>query len=619
VGAPDYEPLADRLERATAQAFVGRGRELALLGTWTAGDAAPAVVFLHGPPGIGKTALVRAFAAARPPGDVVVLDGHALEPTPSSVLATLGAVSGAAPEAASIGAALAERASCLVVDGAERLTLLDSWLRNELLPALPARLTTVISGRRRPSAAWLTAPGWQSLVAELPLGPLSATDASTLLRSLDVAGDLRATLRFARGHPLALRLAAAVPGAVDSTPGLPSAIEHLVDRFLDGLTLEDVRLVQAATTLRRVTESDLRILLDGDDAPDDAWRRLRDLPFADLGADGLELHEVVRDAVQLSLARRDPLQHRVLRARAVDAVRSRVAQSPPGWSSTADLLYLVPDRIVRDGFFPPEGEAVPVDDATDRDRAAIHALVERCDGGEASRHTTAWFDAHPRSLRVARAPDGTPIGVQSAVERADADPWLLRADPVAAHFATHLDRHPLPAGATALFVRRTLAEDGETPTPALASLFIDVKRTYMELRPQLQRVYLGTSHDDLRLVEHLGFGEIGTAVVDGTTHRALLLDLGPDSIDGWLAGLLDTGMAVPRRPARAASPLDQLTDREREVLALVADGATNKDIAATLGISVKTVSRHLESTFAKLAVANRAAAARIATAHGLVR
>ncbi|MEI6374460.1 MAG: HD domain-containing phosphohydrolase [Actinomycetes bacterium] len=61
-----------------------------------------------------------------------------------------------------------------------------------------------------------------------------------------------------------------------------------------------------------------------------------------------------------------------------------------------------------------------------------------------------------------------------------------------------------------------------------------------------------------------------------------------------------------------------LTVREREVLALLAAGSTNKAIAHRLGISAKTVSNHVEHIYAKLGVGNRAAAALVAMQQGLV-
>jgi DNA-binding CsgD family transcriptional regulator len=61
-----------------------------------------------------------------------------------------------------------------------------------------------------------------------------------------------------------------------------------------------------------------------------------------------------------------------------------------------------------------------------------------------------------------------------------------------------------------------------------------------------------------------------------------------------------------------------LTKRELEVLRLVADGRTNQEIARSLGISVKTVEKHLEGVYAKLGVVSRVEAAVHAVQEGLV-
>ncbi|MGD2078341.1 MAG: response regulator transcription factor [Chloroflexota bacterium] len=58
----------------------------------------------------------------------------------------------------------------------------------------------------------------------------------------------------------------------------------------------------------------------------------------------------------------------------------------------------------------------------------------------------------------------------------------------------------------------------------------------------------------------------------------------------------------------AVVPFPELTDREREVLTLIAQGSNNSDIATRLNISSKTVSNHISNIFNKLQVADRAQA-----------
>lgn len=71
-----------------------------------------------------------------------------------------------------------------------------------------------------------------------------------------------------------------------------------------------------------------------------------------------------------------------------------------------------------------------------------------------------------------------------------------------------------------------------------------------------------------------------------------------------------------RAAAAASSELDILTAREREVVALLAQGMTNKEIAAELFITTNTVKRHLKSIFEKLDVHTRSAAAAKAVGAG---
>jgi DNA-binding NarL/FixJ family response regulator len=61
-----------------------------------------------------------------------------------------------------------------------------------------------------------------------------------------------------------------------------------------------------------------------------------------------------------------------------------------------------------------------------------------------------------------------------------------------------------------------------------------------------------------------------------------------------------------------------LSPRERQVVALVATGRTNREVGAELRISEKTVARHLSNVFAKLGLSSRAAATAYAYEHDLV-
>ena len=70
--------------------------------------------------------------------------------------------------------------------------------------------------------------------------------------------------------------------------------------------------------------------------------------------------------------------------------------------------------------------------------------------------------------------------------------------------------------------------------------------------------------------------------------------------------------------AREEERLDSLTEREHEVLRMVARGATNSEIAAELYLAETTVKTHIGNIFTKLGVRDRAAAIVFAYDHGVV-
>ena len=219
------------------------------------------VVFVQGPGGIGKTALVTAVLP-----DAPVVDGRDVEPTPAGMLGALAAVLGC--EASIVGVSgqlVAVRA--LVIDSYERLGLVDGWIRNDLLPALPASLTTVIVGRNPP-----TRPGGRRRVGGASSVSWSwgrsptPTPAALLARLVVPTPPADTVLSFARGHPLALELAAE---AFVRHPDLrlhggppPEVVEELIEVLFDDLEPTDRRAVEAASILRRITVPLLAAAID---------------------------------------------------------------------------------------------------------------------------------------------------------------------------------------------------------------------------------------------------------------------------------------------------------------------------------------------------------------------
>jgi HD-GYP domain-containing protein (c-di-GMP phosphodiesterase class II) len=129
-----------------------------------------------------------------------------------------------------------------------------------------------------------------------------------------------------------------------------------------------------------------------------------------------------------------------------------------------------------------------------------------------------------------------------------------------------------------------------------------------------------------RLARILAAADAYQAMREPRPHReALSADHASDELRGEVeAGRLDdeavravlaaAGHRVPRRREGPAG----LTEREVEILRLAARGLTNKDIAAMLVISPKTVANHIERIYLKIGASNRAMASLFAMQHGLL-
>jgi LuxR family maltose regulon positive regulatory protein len=74
----------------------------------------------------------------------------------------------------------------------------------------------------------------------------------------------------------------------------------------------------------------------------------------------------------------------------------------------------------------------------------------------------------------------------------------------------------------------------------------------------------------------------------------------------YLRQLLDAlGEPLDAEPPLAAPLVEPLSERERQVLQLIADGATNQEIATELVLALNTVKKHTSNIFGKLGVSNR--------------
>ena len=541
-----------------AAGLVGRDHERAVLRRLL-GDTGPLVVFIHGIAGVGKSALMDAFAAeARASGATVLrLDGRSFEPTERGFLAALEARTGGqlatAGDAAARLASLGER-TIVLLDTYEVLRILDPWLRQAFVPALTDQVRVVLSGRDAPMTGWPSEMG--DLFRGLLLENLPHEEALALLLQAGVTrDDADRVYHLARGHPLSLRLAASAlaerPGFSLEAVTVQAIVEGLTELYLGVLDSRTREALDAGSVVRRTTLSLLAAMLPGS-APQDAFDRLVALPFVELGEDGLVMHDTVREAIAAQLLSFDPDRSRRYRAAAWRQLREEVARAPSSemWRYTADLLYILQNPAVREAFFPTTEHVVSVEVARPDDHAAIADIVARHEPDAAIAVLDAWWRQDPGAFRVARDRLGAVAGFSVYCEMDSVSHRLVQLDPVVRQCWEHLRSHPVPRGQRILFSRAMITRDfGEGWSPVQAAIWLDLKRRYMELRPNLRRLYSVTRKTttwEPMVNGPLGFERLpgDPPELDGVPYYTLLLDFGPSSVDGWLSRLVAMELQV---------------------------------------------------------------------------
>ena len=301
-----------------------------------------------------------------------------------------------------------------------------------------------------------------------------------------------------------------------------------------------------------------------DAAPQDAFERLRALPFVEFGTDGLVIHDTVRDVVATILRSLDPDRSRAYRIAAWRQLRNEVARASQHemWRYTADLLFILENPLLREAFFPTTEHLYYVEGAEPADGPAIDAIVERNEPPASLAILREWWRRAPHAFRVVRDGARTVVGCSIVASMDRVPQRLLEADPVARRWLDHLRRYPVPHGQRILFDRIELAPAEDSAQSAvLAAILLDLKSMYMELRPDLRRIYNADR-------AYVAPGSVWSRVeitpipgdppmLDGIAYYPAVLDFGPASVDGWLTRIIarelriEDGLDRRRRPAPA--------------------------------------------------------------------
>ena len=135
------------------------------------------------------------------------------------------------------------------------------------------------------------------------------------------------------------------------------------------------------------------------------------------------------------------------------------------------------------------------------------------------------------------------------------------------------------------------------------------------------RLLMLSVHDDREIVrESVRIGAHGYLRKDTTPADLRAAIRAVHAGDAWFSPSVARTLAesIREQPAEVPAALERLTEREREVLVRIARGLSNKEIAADLGISARTVESHRDSLMRKTGQKNVAALTRLAMETGLL-
>ncbi|GLZ32416.1 hypothetical protein Lesp02_46040 [Lentzea sp. NBRC 105346] len=381
--------LAERITAARRRAFVGRAGELDEFRLLLRPGATEAILFVHGPGGTGKSTLLRQFGwLAEDAGrEVVWLDGR--DP---------------------VARVEAEHAAVLV-DNAE---LVDTWLREELLPHLGDDVVVAIAGREPPSVAFRTDPGWRSLIRTIRLTNLDRDTGRELLRLRGVSDDKHEqALEFTHGHPLALALLADVCAQSDlpNITATPEVLNTLL-RSLIGTVPSPLHLtaLEACSQVLVTTEPLLAALLDVPDARV-IFDWLRDLSIMDYAPRGLVLHDFVRETLATELRWRQPDAYSLLHQRARTYYQQ---QFPAQQAVLLDFAFLHRDSPVLGPYLKHVNAAADdfaVTRTSDVEWNSLREVIAVHEGEESASEADRWYREQPHSVSVIRNRDGAAVGL----------------------------------------------------------------------------------------------------------------------------------------------------------------------------------------------------------------
>ncbi|MBO8172989.1 MAG: AAA family ATPase [Bacillaceae bacterium] len=655
--------MGSAVSRMEEHFFVGREKELDVFRRFLQQrEETPRVLNLYGTGGTGKTYLLHAFQrVAEREKDVIflMLDSQDFLHSPFTLAHNL-----LAALESQLNMPLSNHSSSLTyvvnmleklvrdnrvviaIDTYEKMGDMDRWIREFFLEQLPGQVKIILAGRFPLSGTWSQSPAWRRMVQKLEIKEFTRSQTRQYLNRYDIKEDrtIRNLWLFSQGHPLTLSLA--VMAGEENLSSLPEADEKI--DILTELThkwLEEVSepewhdMLEAAAVMGHFDQSSLSFLLEQEISASQ-FKAFVSLSFIKKNSRGWMLHELIGDAIKVELQQRNPDRCQALRQRAMTYYYNKINEQSVSYWDVAQFFYHMGDRVIQSTFF--QG-------ALDDDKYIehvgphnFHEIEEYFDRRkkqaiETSAHfynretdemyhyyVTAQHNKKESELigadyvkkmgydsaKLVKNRQGETLGLSIIVPINERTLPHLKTEPVSRAYFSRLSpdeekeyavREDRCAG---WFIRMLDVLD---PTNADIRSFL-----LYNLFPLLLtggRIIVSTP---IPFYQELN-KRMGYQQVDGATHYdygpdqpspTYVLDLRGPKLAHYLKKITSHLFAEDQNLHELAEQF-QLTEREKEIVKLILQELSNKEIAKQLHVTEITVKKHVSSILKKTGVKNR--------------